>query len=109
MDGWIYEISLVPKYIWVNKKVTYYTILSILCSFLSVPPCRAHVKLDINAQSIMGRTALHDSITVGHKEVVKLLLKGGANVNLAYNPDQVSMIDRGCHGNSVHKCNRVPK
>ncbi|EDO44676.1 predicted protein, partial [Nematostella vectensis] len=38
-------------------------------------------KADINAQSIMGRTALHDSITVGQIEIVRLLLDKGADVN----------------------------
>lgn len=56
----------------------------------SLPPCTANVKVEINAQSIMGRTPLHDSITVGQKDIVKILLKGGADVNLSYNPDQVS-------------------
>lgn len=80
------------KYIeqWIVNVLQPNSTITFICS--SIPPCRAKAKLDINAQSIMGRTALHDAITVGHKEIVKLLLKGGADVNLAYNPDQVDNI-----------------
>ena len=65
-----------------------------LSFYPSIPPCTAKTKVEINAQSIMGRTPLHDAITVGQKDIVKILLDGGADVNLSYNPDQVSKYAR---------------
>ena len=36
---------------------------------------------DVNAQSIIGVTALYISAVKGHKEIVELLIAKGANVN----------------------------
>ena len=41
----------------------------------------------MNATSMMGQTALHDAVTVGYREVVSLLIKHGADVNLAFKVD----------------------
>ena len=58
-----------------------------LC-FHSKGPCRAKLPTDINARSIMGRTALHDAITVGHLEITQLLLEHGSDINLPINVEQ---------------------
>ena len=50
--------------------------------FFSSGPCKAATKVHIDARNIMGRTALHDAITTGHRDVVKYLLENGADVNL---------------------------
>ena len=36
----------------------------------------------------MGRTALHDAITVGHLEITKLLLEHNVDINLPINVEQ---------------------
>lgn len=38
--------------------------------------------MSVNATDIMGQTALQGAVTVGYRDVVKLLLKHGADVNL---------------------------
>ena len=50
--------------------------------YCSAGPCQANLTISVNARSIMGQTALHDAVTVGYREVVSLLVKHGADVNL---------------------------
>ena len=51
--------------------------------YVSTGPCEANLTMNANAKSLMGQTALHDAVTVGYREVVSLLIKHGADVNLA--------------------------
>ena len=56
--------------------------------YFSAGPCHAILTPSLNAKTVTGHTALHDAVTVGYREVVSLLLKHGADVNLASNAEQ---------------------
>ena len=43
--------------------------------------------ISANARNIMGQTALHNAVTVGYRDVVSLLIKHGADVNLSAGPE----------------------
>ena len=52
-------------------------------SDFSVGPCQANLSASVNVTNVLGQTALHDAVTIGYREVVHLLIKHGADVNLA--------------------------
>lgn len=52
------------------------------CRHKCAGPCEAILTVSVNATDIMGQTALQGAVTVGYRDVVKLLLKHGADVNL---------------------------
>ena len=43
--------------------------------------------ISANARNLMGQTALHNAVTVGYRDVVSLLIKHGADVNLSAGPE----------------------
>ncbi|XP_068698664.1 leucine-rich repeat serine/threonine-protein kinase 1-like [Montipora capricornis] len=51
-------------------------------------PCHAILSPPLNAKTVTGHTALHDAVTVGYREVVSVLIKHGADVNLTSNAEQ---------------------
>lgn len=51
--------------------------------FCSAGPCQANLTISVNAKNIMGQTALHNAVTVGYRDVVSLLIRHGADVNLS--------------------------
>ena len=53
-----------------------------MMSDFSAGPCQANLSTSVNATNILGQTALHDAVTIGYREVVHLLIKHGADVNL---------------------------
>lgn len=57
-------------------------------SYCSAGPCHAVLSPSLNATTITGQTALHDAVILGHREVVGLLIKHGADVNIASNAEQ---------------------
>ena len=55
-----------------------------MCQYCcSAGPCQANLTTSVNAASMTGQTALQNAVTVGHRDVVSLLIKHGADVNLA--------------------------
>lgn len=56
-------------------------------TFYSAGPCQANLMISANAKNIMGQTALHNAVTVGYRDVVSLLIKHGADVNLSAGPE----------------------
>ena len=54
----------------------------------SLGPCEASTKLRIDERNIIGRTALHDAITLGYRDIVKYLVQHGANINLPVDVEQ---------------------
>lgn len=61
---------------------------SIFLSYCSAGPCHAVLSPSLNATAITGQTALHDAVIVGYREVVGLLIKYGADVNIASNTER---------------------
>lgn len=44
---------------------------------------------DVNARSKVGRTSLHDAVTIGNIDVVEILLENDANPNCAARTDEL--------------------
>ena len=44
----------------------------------------------MNARSKVGRTPLHDAVTIGHVDVVEILLENQANPNCAARTDELT-------------------
>ena len=51
------------------------------------------MELDVNARSKVGRTPLHDAVTIGHVDVVEILLENQANPNCVARTDELASFD----------------
>ena len=49
--------------------------------------------VDVNARSKVGRTPLHDAVTIGHLDVVEILLENKANPNCAARTDELASFE----------------
>lgn len=59
----------------------------------STPPCSMKSEVDVNVRSKIGRTPLHDAVTIGNVDIVEILLENGANPNCAARVDVLSSFD----------------
>ena len=51
------------------------------------------LEVDINARSKVGRTPLHDAVTIGHVDVVEILLENQANPNCSARIDELASFE----------------
>jgi ankyrin len=49
--------------------------------------------VDVNARSKVGRTPLHDAVTIGHVDVVEILLENDANPNCSARTDELASVE----------------
>ena len=59
----------------------------------SAPPCVMKSEVDVNARSKVGRTPLHDAVTIGHIDVVEILLENQANPNCTARTDELASFE----------------
>jgi ankyrin repeat protein len=92
-------LSFVPPY-YTNKKIRwaasknhFYTLQYILGDSI----CRK--RTNINSKNKDGRTALHHAVVKGSKEIVRLLLKNGADVNVKDSDGKTPLILASMRGN----------
>ena len=52
-----------------------------------------NLDLNVNARSKVGRTPLHDAVTIGHLDVVEILLENEANPNFAARVDELASFE----------------